>query len=389
MSKKQGTSSLGISRRTVLKGGATLLAAHAFLSAMPDTTWAKSLTSPARDYSKSPLITKRRILGTGGNRLEVSALGLGCMGMSYHRGPAADKKEMIAFIRKAVEFGVTFFDTAEVYGPYVNEELVGEALAPYKDGVVIATKYGFALQGGKTDTGGLNSRPERIRRVAEESLKRLKIEAIDLFYQHRLDPDVPIEDVAGTVKDLIQEGKVRHYGLCEVGVQTIRRAHAVHPLTAIQSEYSLMWMEPEKDVLPVLEELGIGFVAFSPIGRGYLGGLLNENSRFDAANDNRAELPRFKPDALKANRVLIDTLIEFGKAKGATSAQVALAWLLSRKPWIVPIPGTTKLAHMEENLKAAELTFTPDEWRNLDAAVSKITLVGDRFHAVQQKMVGQ
>ena len=280
-----------------------------------------------------------------------------------------------------------FFDTAETYGPFTNEELVGEGLAPFRNELVISTKFGFNYEGSAVT--GLNSRPERIRWVAEESLKRLKIEVIDLFYQHRFDPNVPIEDVAGTVKDLIQEGKVRNFGLCEVGPQTIRRAHAVQPLTAIQSEYSLMWREPEKDVLPVLEELGIGFVPYSPINRGFLGGTLNEHTRFDSGNDNRNILPRFTPEAMRANMALVEALNEFGRTRGATSAQVALAWLLVRKPFMVPIPGTTKLAHLEENLRAADLTLIADDLSELEIAVSEIKIVGDRYPAEQQKQVGR
>jgi aryl-alcohol dehydrogenase-like predicted oxidoreductase len=322
-----------------------------------------------------PALLPRRTLGS----LEVSALGLGCMGMSYHRGPAPDSKAMIALIRKAVELGVTLFDTAEVYGPFINEELVGEALSPFRNKVVIATKFGHSIVDGKHQSGVLNSRPEHIRQVAEESLKRLKIETIDLFYQHRFDPNVPIEDVAGTVKDLIQEGKVKHFGLCEVGAQTIRLAHAVQPLTAVQSEYSLMWKQPEEEVLPVLEELGIGFVPYSPLGRGYLTGSLNEHTKFDSSNDNRATLPRFTAEAMKSNRVLVDLLNEFGQRKGATAAQVALAWLLAQKPWIVPIPGTTRQQGLEENIGAADVDLTPDDLREIENAASKITLQGDRY----------
>lgn len=294
---------------------------------------------------------------------------------------------MIALIHKAVELGVTFFDTAEVYGPFVNEDLVGEALASFRKEVVIATKFGFNFENGQST--GLNSRPERIRQVADESLKRLRRDSIDLFYQHRLDPNVPIEDVAGTVKDLIRQGKVRHFGLCEVGADTIRRAHAVQPLAAIQCEYSLMWREPEAGILPTLEELGIGFVAYSPLGRGYLSGTLNEHTKFEGGNDNRADLPRFTADAMKANRVLVDLLNEFGLRKEATTSQIALAWVLAQKPWIVPIPGTTKLARLEENLKSADLEFTPEELRDLDRAVSNIKLQGDRYPADQQKQVGK
>ncbi len=326
---------------------------------------------------------QKRKLGNSG--LEVSAIGLGCMGMTYHRGPAPDRKTMIALIRKALEIGVTFFDTAEVYGPFTNEELVGEALSPLRKDVIISTKFGFDIQNGKI--AGLNARPEHIRKVAEESLKRLRIETIGLFYNHRVDPRVPIEDVAGTVKELIHEGKVKNFGLCEAGVETIRRAHAVQPLTAIQSEYSLMWKETEKEVLSVCEELGIGFVPYSPTGRGYLTGTLNEQTKFYAANDNRAVLPRFTSEAMKANRVIVDVLNEFGHPRGLTSAQVALAWLLAQKPWIVPIPGTTKLSHLLENLESANLQFTPEDLHNIESAVSRIKIQGDRYNAEEQSRI--
>jgi aryl-alcohol dehydrogenase-like predicted oxidoreductase len=309
-------------------------------------------------------------------KLEVSAIGLGCMGMNYHRGPAPAKADMIALIRQAVEKGVTFFDTAEVYGPFTNETLVGEALQPFRKDVVIATKFGFDL--GPGGSSGLNSRPERIRIVAEESLKRLRTGTIDLFYQHRVDPNVPIEDVAGTVKDLIAQGKVKHFGLSEASAQTIRRAHAVQPVTAIQSEYSLWWREPEQAVLPVCEELGIGFVPFSPLGRGYLTGKMNETTAF-GGNDNRAALPRFTPAALKANRPMVDLLEAIGRPKQATPAQIALAWLLARKPWIVPIPGTTKLHRLEENIAAANFDLTPSDMEHIEQAAAKITVQGDRY----------
>jgi aryl-alcohol dehydrogenase-like predicted oxidoreductase len=315
-----------------------------------------------------------RKLGNSG--LEVSAIGLGCMGMNHHRGPAPDRTEMIALIRAAVERGVTFFDTAEVYGPFTNEELVGEALQPFRKDVVIATKFGFDL--GPGGSGGLNSRPERIRQVAEESLKRLRVEAIDLFYQHRVDPDVPIEDVAGAVKNLITAGKVKHFGLSEPGAETIRRAHAVQPIAAIQSEYSLWWRLPEADVLPACEELGIGFVPYSPLGRGFLTGKIDETTAF-GSNDNRTTLPRFTPEARKANRPVVDLLEQLGDEKHATPAQVALAWLLAQKPWIVPIPGTTKLNRIEENIAAASIELTPDDLRSIDATASQIAVAGDRY----------
>jgi aryl-alcohol dehydrogenase-like predicted oxidoreductase len=298
------------------------------------------------------------------------------MGMNHHRGPAPDRTEMIALIRAAVERGVTFFDTAEVYGPFTNEELVGEALQPFRKGAVIATKFGFDL--GPGGSGGLNSRPERIRQVAEDSLKRLRVDVIDLFYQHRVDPDVPIEDVAGAVKDLIAEGKVKHFGLSEPGPGTIRRAHAVQPVAAVQSEYSLWWRLPEADVLPACEELGIGFVPYSPLGRGFLTGKIDETTAF-GSNDNRSTLPRFTPEARKANRPVVDLLEKLGDEKHATPAQIALAWLLAQKPWIVPIPGTTKLSRIAENVAAASIELTPDDLRSVDAAASQITVAGDRY----------
>jgi aryl-alcohol dehydrogenase-like predicted oxidoreductase len=308
--------------------------------------------------------------------LEVSAIGLGCMGMSFAYGPPGDQQEMIGLIRAAVERGVTFFDTAEVYGPFTNEELVGEALAPIRKQVVIATKFGFRLVDGKQS--GMDSRPEHIREVAEASLKRLRIDAIDLFYQHRVDPAVPIEDVAGAVKDLIRAGKVKHFGLSEAGAQTIRRAHAVQPVTALQSEYSLWWREPETQVLPTLEELGIGFVPFSPLGRGFLTGKIDENTTF-ASGDFRNSLPRFNPEARKANNALVDVLSTIAARKKATPAQLALAWLIAQKPWIVPIPGTTKLHRLEENIAAATLELSSDELREIESAVSKITVQGNRY----------
>ena len=318
---------------------------------------------------------KKRRLGNSG--LEVSALGLGCMGMSYGYGPAGDKQEMIALLRKAVERGVTFFDTAEVYGPFKNEELVGEALAPLRDQVVIATKFGFKIS-PKGEQIGVDSRPEHIREVAEASLRRLRIDTIDLLYQHRVDTEVPIEDVAGAVKELIQEGKVKHFGLSEAGVQTIRRAHAVQPVTALQSEYSLWWRRPEEETLAVLEELGIGFVPFSPLGRGFLTGKIDENTSFDK-KDFRNTVPRFTADARKANQVVVDLLREIAERKKATPAQIALAWLLAQKPWIVPIPGTRKLERLDENLGAVEVDLTSEDLREINEAASKITVEGARY----------
>ncbi len=327
---------------------------------------------------------KKRILGK--SNLEVSALGLGCMGMSFGYGPAADKREMIALIRTAVERGVTFFDTAQVYGPFANEELVGEALAPFRGQVVIATKFGFKFaHDGAPRSVGLDSRPEYIKQGVEGSLKRLRVEAIDLFYQHRVDPNVPIEDVAGAVKDLIQEGKVRHFGMSEAAAQTIRRAHAVQPVTAVQSEYSLWWKRPEAEVLPALEELGIGFVPYSPLGKGFLTGKINESTTF-ATTDLRSRIPRFTAEARKVNQALVEMLIAIADRKKATPAQIALAWLLAQKPWIVPIPGTTKLARAEENMGAAAIELTPDDLREIDGAAVKITVQGARYPEELERM---
>jgi len=324
----------------------------------------------------------------GNNHLEVSAIGLGCMGLSHGYGPAVAKQDGISLIRSAVERGVTFFDTAEVYGPFTNEELVGEALAPFRAQVVIATKFGFDLDPNTGQQRGLDSRPEHIKEVAEASLKRLKIDAIDLFYQHRVDPDVPIEDVAGAVKDLIQAGKVKHFGLSEPGVQTIRRAHAVQRVTAVQSEYSLWWRQPEEEVLPTLEELGIGFVPFSPLGKGFLTGAINENTTFDST-DFRNSVPRFAPEARKTNQALVDLLRDIATRKHATAAQIAIAWLLAQKPWIVPIPGTTKLRRLEENIGAAAVELATDDLREIERAVSKVTIQGARYPEHLQKLVGR
>ena len=323
----------------------------------------------------------------GKSNLEVSAIGLGCMGMSFGYGPAKDKNEMISLLRKAVELGVTFFDTAEMYGPFTNEELVGEALAPFRGQVVIATKFGFKI-GPKGEQIGLDSRPEHIKEVADASLKRLRTDVIDLFYQHRVDPGVPIEDVAGAVKELIQEGKVKHFGLSEPGVHTIRRAHTVQPVTALQNEYSLWWRKPEEEVLPTLEELGIGFVPFSPLGRGFLTGKMSENTAFDST-DLRSTLPRFTPEARKANQTLVDLLGEIAERKKATPAQIALAWLLAQKPWIVPIPGTTKLHRLEENIGAAAIELTSDDLREIENAASQIKVEGARYPEHLEKMAGR
>src|ERR1700675_4474288 len=323
----------------------------------------------------------------GKSNLEVSAIGLGCMGMSFGYGPAGDKQEMISVIRAAVERGVTFFDTAEIYGPYTNEELVGEALAPLREQVVIATKFGFKIDPHTGKQAGLDSRPVHIKEVAEASLKRLKTDTIDLFYQHRVDPEVPIEDVAGAVKDLIHQGKVKHFGLSEAGVQTIRRAHAVQPVTALQSEYSLWWRRPEAEVIPTLEELGIGFVPYSPLGKGFLTGKIDENAKFDST-DFRNIVPRFTPEALKANQAVIDLLGRIAKRRNATPAQIALAWLFAQKPWVAPIPGTTKLSRLEENIGALSIRLTPEDLRDIDAAASKITVEGARYPERLEQMTG-
>ncbi|MDE3143419.1 MAG: aldo/keto reductase [Bacteroidota bacterium] len=329
-------------------------------------------------------ITKTRFLGSGKDRIEVSALGLGCMGMSFNRSFIPDKKPMIALIRKAYEMGVTLFDTAEAYGPFTNEELVGEAIAPFRKKITLCSKFGFDIQNNKM-TGGLNSHPAHIREVIEQSLKRLKTDVIDLVYQHRVDPKIPIEDVAGTVKDLIKEGKVKHFGLSEAGPQNIRKAHAVQTVTALQSEFSLMTREPLENVIPVCEELGISFVPYSPLSRAYLTGYINERTKYIASNDNRPTLPRYKSENIIANWSIIDILTEFGNQRGYTAAQVSLAWLMAQKPWIIPIPGTTKLAHLQENLGSANIEFTVDELSKLTSDLTKIKIVGDRYPTPQTK----
>jgi len=328
----------------------------------------------------------------GKSNLEVSAMGLGCMGMSFSYGPPKDKKEMTALLHAAVDRGVTFFDTAEVYGPFLNEELVGEALAPFRGKLVVATKFGFDISPNSDPRGmkgapGVNSRPEHIKQSVEGSLKRLQVETIDLLYQHRVDPNVPIEDVAGAVKELIQAGKVKHFGLSEAGVKTIRRAHAVQPVTALQSEYSLWWRKPEQEVIPALEELGIGFVPYSPLGKGFLTGAIKEDTTFNS-NDFRSTLPRFTPDALKTNQVLIDLLEKIAKRKNAAPAQIALAWLLAQKPWIVPIPGTTKLNRLEENIGAVSVELTPEDLKDIDSAASQIKVEGNRYPEKLERMTG-
>ncbi|KAF1853299.1 aldo/keto reductase [Elizabethkingia miricola] len=345
----------------------------------------------SQNENSMPIITARRILGKGSAAMDVSALGFGLMGMNYHRGKHPDEKEMIKLAHQVVERGVTLFDTAETYGPFINEELAGKALSQFKDKIAVTTKFGFNYTGNKINEtpAGPNSKPERIREMVEASLKRLKIDVIELLYQHRFDPNVPIEEVAGTVKDLIAEGKVKHFGLCEVGAETIRKAHAVQPVTAIQSEYHLMWREVEKEVLPVCKELGIGFVPYSPLNRGFLTGAINEYTSFGSGNDNRNILPRFTPEAIRANLRIVEELNKFGRTRGITIAQVALGWLLQKEAFIVPIPGTTKLSHLEENLRTLDFTFSPKEWLDLETAISNITIVGDRYPASEQKQVGK
>lgn len=365
-------------RRSFLKAGATLgttLIASPALSAPP---------SADRSADAHP---GHRTLGSGKHGLRVSSLGLGCMGMSYHRSFIPERKVSISLIRTAVDMGVTLFDTAEAYGPYTNEDVVGEALRPVRKDVVVCSKFGFDIQNGQL--AGLNSKPPHVRAAVEQSLGRLKTDYIDLLYQHRVDPNVPIEDVAGTVKDLIAEGKVRHFGLSEANAQTIRKAHAVQPLTALQSEYSLMTRQPENDVIKACAELGIGFVPYSPLSRAFLSGFLNQNTKYNAANDNRPSLPRYQPDAIKANWAMIDVLCQFGNPRGLTPAQVALAWLLAQRPWIVPIPGTTKLAHLRENLASSGFAFTAEELRGLTEAVSKINIVGERYTGTQAQQTNR
>lgn len=392
MSNTSEKNSCEVSRRGMLRVAAALVAAPVLLGALPGLGLAaeKKLSTASRSSGKSaldlPVLTKKRTLGSGMYSMEVSALGFGVMGANYNRGVSPDRNKMIKIIRQAAEHGVTLFDTAQIYGPLINEELAGEALAPYKNKVAITTKFGHSIVNGVYQTGKLNSRPENIRKVAEESLKRLRVDTIELFYQHRFDPEVPIEDVAGTVKELIRQGKVKRFGLCEVGPETIRRAHAEQPVTAVQSEYHLMWREPEKNIFPVLEELGIGFVPYSPLNRGFLGGDMTEYTRFDSGNDNRNTLPRFTPEALRQNLMFVEMLNRFGRPRGITGAQAALGWLM-QKDWIVPIPGTTKLAHLEENLRAADLDVTPEEWKELEQELSRVEIMGDRYPAEQQRQV--
>lgn len=364
------------SRRSFLKAGAFFGTAMYVSPSMANIIPGQHQETAGSANTGDIQVTQQRTLGSGRSALTVSALGFGCMGMSYHRSAHPDKQANIALLRKAVDYGVTFFDTAEVYGPFINEELIGEALAPVRNKVIMATKFGFNFQNGVSN--GLNSRPDNIRRVVDESLRRLRTDRIDLLYQHRQDPNVPIEDVAGTVGDLIKQGKVLHYGLSEVNGDTIRRAHAIHPVTAVQSEYHVMWRQPEEEVFVVLEELGIGFVPYSPVNRAYLTGSLNEFTRFDPDNDNRSTSPTFTPEALRANLPFVNLLYDFGRTRGVTSAQVALAWLRAQKPYIVTIPGTTKLSHLEENLRSLNLVLTQEETKQINDALDKLDVVGKR-----------
>jgi len=389
--KKKNNDELDVNRRNFFKIGAALGTTMLIDPVINKVNAGQSLFSGDSFISDASnpntlVITKKRALGSGRFSMEVSALGFGVMGMNYNRGPHPDKKAMIRLLHQAVDYGVTLFDTGEIYGPFINEELAGEGLSPYKEKINITTKFGHDIVNGK-GTGKVNSRPGHIKKVAEESLRRLRIDSIPLFYQHRYDPNVPIEDVAGAIGDLIKEGKVQRWGLCEVNADIIRRAHAAQPVTAVQSEYHLMWRLQEEQVLPLLEQLGIGFVPYSPINRGFLGGNLNEYTKLGPNNDNRASLPRFTPEAMRANYRIVETLNAFGRTRGVTSAQIALAWLLSRKSWIVPIPGTTKLSHLEENLRSVNISFTNEEWWELEQAVFTIPIMGDRYNAEEQRKV--
>lgn len=372
-----------VNRRNFLAVGA------AALGAVASTAQAVPLSGfrQAAGTADVPFIAQRRTLGKGKAAMEVTALGFGCMGSSYNRGATPDRQTLINLFRQAVDHGVNFFDTAQIYGPLTNEELTGEALEPFKGKVQIATKFGHRIENGRYFEGELNSRPDNIRRVCEESLKRLRVDVIDLFYQHRFDPKVPMEDVAGTVADLIREGKVKHFGLCEVGPENIRKAYRECPVTALQSEYHMMWRGPEKTVFPVLQELGIGFVPYSPLNRGFLGGMINEYTVFDPKRDNRQTLPRFTPENLRLNYRFVEALNRFGRTRGMTCAQVALAWMLDKADWIVPIPGTTKMSHLEENLRTLDFKISPEEWRTLEAELDGITIHGDRYPASQQAQV--
>ncbi len=377
------TDSLEMGRRNFLKTAAIMTA----VAVMPPL--AKKAQAVATNNGKAdmPILTSKRTLGKGSAAMQTSALGFGCMGLNYHRSEYPDKKQAIYLLHQAVDHGYILFDTAETYGPFINEELAGEGLKGYGDKIQVSTKFGFNYSGNQVT--GVNSRPERIREMVEQSLKRLKRDYIDLLYQHRFDPNTPVEDMAGTVKDLMKEGKVKHWGMCEVSAATLRKAHKELPLTALQSEYHLMWREPEKDVLPTLQELGIGFVPYSPLNRGFLSGILNEYTQFDAKNDNRTILPRFTPEAMRHNMAIIEVLNQFGRTRGITPAQIALAWLLHRGDYIVPIPGTTKLAHLEENIRAADIKISDKDWKQLENVLSRIQIMGDRYPASEQAQVGK
>ncbi|MCA6067987.1 aldo/keto reductase [Chryseobacterium sp. RG1] len=371
-------------RRDFIKSTAVLGAAMCVPSILMSSSEEKNTSLQMNSF---PIIKGQRTLGSGQYSMQVSEIGFGVMGMNYHRGIHPDKKAMIKLGHQAVERGITLFDTAETYGPFSNEELAGEIFSSFKNKIAVTTKFGFNYEGNKVT--GVNSRPERIREMVENSLKRLKIDVIELLYQHRFDPNVPIEDVAGTVKDLIEEGKVKRFGLCEVGASTIRKAHAVQPVTAIQSEYHLMWREPEKEIFPVCKELGIGFVPYSPLNRGFLTGSINEYTSFDSGNDNRNILPRFTPEAMRANLRIVEELNKFGRTRGMTAAQTALGWMMQKESWIVPIPGTTKLSHLEENLRTTDFSFTQKEWLELETNISNIKIIGDRYPASEQNQIGK
>lgn len=377
------TDTLHMGRRGFLKTAAVLAAA----ASMPPLVKNSHAYVSAKGGKDMPLLTEKRTLGQGSAAMEVSALGFGCMGLNYHRSIVLDKKQAVYLLHQAVDHGITLFDTAETYGPFINEELVGEGLKGYGDKVQITTKFGFNYAGNKVT--GLNSSPKRIREMVEQSLKRLKRDYIDMLYQHRFDPDTPIEEVAETVKDLMREGKVKHWGMCEVSASTLRKAHSILPLTALQSEYHLMWREPENDILPTLKALGIGLVPYSPLNRGFLSGMLNEYTKFDAKNDNRAAFPRFTPEAMRHNMQIIEVLNQFGRPRGITPAQIALGWLMNKGDWIVPIPGTTKLAHLEENIRAADIKISPKEWKTLEDKLAEIEITGSRYPADQQAQVGK
>ncbi len=379
--------SASVKRRHILQGAMAMLAVPLLTGSAPSLSQAvETARKTPGGEADLPILTQKRVLGSGKFSMEVSALGFGCMGATYNRGVSPDKAFMINIIRQAAEHGYTLFDTAEIYGPHNNELLVGEALEPYKGKVMITTKFGHKIINGVYQKGELDSKPATVRRVCEECLKRLRVDAIEMFYQHRMDPEVPIEDVAGTVRDLIKEGKVKRFGLCEVGVDTIRRAHKEQPITAVQSEYHMMWREPELDIFPVLEELGIGFVPYSPINRGFLGGSFTAYTRFDSGNDNRGDLPRFLPENLGKNLEFVEVINRFGRPHGLTTAQIALAWLM-RRQWIVPIPGTTKLSHLEENIRAANVAISDSDWTKLENELSRVVVIGDRYNAAEQKQI--